>query len=92
MIFWGKMIFVRYGGGRMEFEKVCKSIAEVLNLDPGEIKPETTFLEDLGADSLDIYQIIMKIEEEFEIRIEESDVQNIRTVAEAMRLITDRRC
>lgn len=76
----------------MEFEKVCKSIAEILNVDPGEIRPETTFLEDLGADSLDIYQIIMKIEEEFEIKIDESDVENIRTVAEAMQLITDRRC
>ena len=76
----------------MEFEKVCKSIAEVLNVDPGEIRPETTFLEDLGADSLDIYQIIMKIEEEFEIKIDESDVENIATVAEAMQLITGKRC
>lgn len=76
----------------MEFEKVCKSIAEVLNVDPGEIGPETTFLEDLGADSLDIYQIIMKIEEEFEIKIDESDVENISTVAEAMQLITGRYC
>ena len=75
----------------MEFEKVCNSIAEVLNVDPAEFRPETTFLEDLGADSLDIYQIIMKIEEEFEIRINEKDVENIRTVEEAMRLITDRR-
>lgn len=76
----------------MEFEKVCKSIAEVLNVDPGEIRPETTFLEDLGADSLDIYQIIMKIEEEFEIKIDERDVENISTVAEAMQLIAGRRC
>ena len=74
----------------MEFEKVCNSIAEVLNVDPAEIIPETTFQEDLGADSLDIYQIVMKIEEEFEIRINEKDVENIRTVAEAMELITGR--
>lgn len=87
-----RMISERYGGGEMEFEKVCRSIAEVLNVDPGEIRPETTFLEDLGADSLDIYQIIMKIEEEFEIKIDESDVENISTVAEAMQLITGRRC
>ena len=58
---------------------------------PAEIRPYSTFLEDLGADSIDIYQIIMKIEEEFEIRINEKDVENIRTVEEAMRLITDRR-
>ena len=74
----------------MEFEKVCNSIAEVLNVDPAETRPETTFQEDLGADSLDIYQIVMKIEEEFEIRINEKDVENIRTVAEAMELITGR--
>ena len=74
----------------MEFEKVCNSIAEVLNVDPAEIRPETTFQEDLGADSLDIYQIVMKIEEELEIRINEKDVENIRTVAEAMELITGR--
>ena len=74
----------------MEFEKVCNSIAEVLNVDPAEIRAETTFQEDLGADSLDIYQIVMKIEEEFEIRINEKDVENIRTVAEAMELITGR--
>ncbi len=74
----------------MEFEKVCKSIAEVLNVDPAEITPETTFMENLGADSLDIYQIVMKIEKEFEIRIQEKDVEHIRTVAEAMELITGR--
>ena len=74
----------------MEFEKVCNSIAEVLNVDPAEIRPETTFQEDLGADSLDIYQIVMKIEEELESMINEKDVENIRTVAEAMELITGR--
>ncbi len=76
----------------MEFEKVCRCIAEILNVDPAEIKPETTFLEDLGADSLDIYQIVMKIEDEFEIKIDEREVEDIRTVEEAMRLITGRRC
>lgn len=84
------VVFKRYGGREMEFEKVCNSIAEVLNVDPAEIKPETTFVEDLGADSLDIYQIIMKIEEAFEIRIDEKDVEHIRTVAEAMELIRSR--
>lgn len=76
----------------MEFEKVCKCIAEVLNVDPAEIGPRTTFLEDLGADSLDLYQIVMKIEDEFEIAIDAQDVENIKTVAEAMELITGKRC
>ena len=51
----------------MEFEKLKKIIAEVLNVDPDEITMETTFQDDLGADSLDVYQIIMGIEEEFDI-------------------------
>ena len=46
----------------MEFEKIRTIIAEVLNVDINEITMETTFLEDLGADSLDVYQIIMEIE------------------------------
>ena len=51
----------------MEFEKLKKIIAEVLNVDEEEITMETTFVDDLGADSLDIFQIIMGIEEEFDI-------------------------
>lgn len=46
----------------MEFEKLKRVIAEVLNVDPDEISPESTFLDDLGADSLDVFQIIMGIE------------------------------
>ena len=53
----------------MEFEKLKKVIAEVLNVDPDEITMETTFMDDLGADSLDLYQIVIGIEEEFDIEI-----------------------
>ena len=45
----------------MEFDKLCKIIAEVLSVDPAEVKEETTFMEDLGADSLDLYQILLKV-------------------------------
>ena len=45
----------------MELEKLKKVIAEVLNVDPDEITPETTFMDDLGADSLDVFQIIMGV-------------------------------
>ena len=55
----------------MEFEKLKKIIAEVLNVDPDEITMETTFQDDLGADSLDVFQIIMGIEEDFDIEIVE---------------------
>ena len=71
----------------MEFEKLKKVIAEVLNVDPEEITMETTFMEDLGADSLDIFQIIMGIEEEFDIEIPAEKVEHIATVEEAVHLI-----
>lgn len=71
----------------MEFEKLKQVIADVLNVDPEEIKMETTFVDDLGADSLDIFQIIMGIEEEFDIEIPAEDAEKITTVEEAVNLI-----
>ena len=57
----------------MEFEKLKKIIVEVLNVDENEITMDTTFIDDLGADSLDVFQIIMGIEEEFDIEISNED-------------------
>lgn len=71
----------------MEFEKLKKVIADVLNVDPEEITMGTTFVDDLGADSLDIFQIIMGIEEEFDIEISAEDAEKIATVEEAVNLI-----
>lgn len=71
----------------MEFEKLKQVIADILNVDPKEITMETTFVEDLGADSLDVYQIIMGIEEEFDMEIPEEKIENITTVGEAVSLI-----
>ena len=71
----------------MEFEKLKKIIAEVLNVDPDEITMETTFQDDLGADSLDVYQIIMGIEEEFDIEIPAESAEQVTTVEEAVNLI-----
>ena len=68
----------------MEFEKLKKIIAEVLNVDADEITMDTTFVDDLGADSLDIFQIIMGIEEEFDIEIANEEAENIVTVADAV--------
>ena len=56
-------------GNSVEFEKLQQIIADVLSVDVDEIKPETTFRDDLGADSLDVFQIIMGLEEEFNIQI-----------------------
>lgn len=70
-----------------EFEKLKQIIAEVLSVDPEEVKMETTFMDDLGADSLDVYQIIIGIEEEFEIEISNEDAERIKTVEEAVEAI-----
>lgn len=67
----------------MEFEKLQKIISEVLNVGEEEITAETTFVDDLGADSLDIFQIIMGIEEEFDIEISNEDAEKIVTVGDA---------
>ena len=71
----------------MEFEKLKKVIADVLNVDPDEITMDTTFVDDLGADSLDVFQIILGIEEEFDIEIPAEKAENIPTVEEAVELI-----
>lgn len=68
----------------MEFEKLQKIIADVLNVPVEEINMETTFVDDLGADSLDIFQIIMGIEEEFDIEIENEDAEKIVSVTDAV--------
>ena len=74
----------------MEFEKLKKIIAEVLNVDPDEITMETTFQDDLGADSLDVYQIIMGIEEEFDIEIPDDQVEKIKTVGDIVKFIEEK--
>nr|WP_297940129.1 acyl carrier protein [uncultured Lachnoclostridium sp.] len=71
----------------MEFEKLKKIISEVLNADEEEITMDTTFVDDLGADSLDVFQIIMGIEEEFDIEISNEDAEKIITVGDAVEQI-----
>lgn len=71
----------------MEFEKIRQIIADVLNVDEQEIKMDSTFVDDLGADSLDIFQIIMGIEETFDIEIDNDAADEIRTVGDAVEQI-----
>ena len=71
----------------MEFEKLKKIIAEVLNVDEEEITMETTFVDDLGADSLDVFQIIMGLEEEFDIEIPNEEAEKIVTFGAAVEQI-----
>lgn len=75
----------------MELEKLKSIIAEVLDIDSDTITEDTSFVDDLGADSLDIFQIIMDLEEEYDIEIDSDTVDGIQTVrgaVEAVRRIT----
>ena len=71
----------------MDFEKIRDIIAEVLNLDTEEITMESSFIDDLGADSLDVFQIIMGIEETFDIEIDNEEAEKIVTVGDAVEQI-----
>lgn len=71
----------------MELDLLKKVIAEVLNVDENEITTSTTFIDDLGADSLDVFQIIMGVEEELDIEVNVEEAENIVTVGDAIELI-----
>lgn len=71
----------------METDALKQAIVNVLKVDPSEIMEETTFLGDLGADSLDIYQIVNEVEEELGINLSEEAIEDITTVGEAVELI-----
>ena len=73
----------------MEFEKLRDIIVDVLSVNPDEITPDTKFIDDLGADSLDVYQIIMGVEEELDIEINEEDAEKIQTVQDALDMINN---
>ena len=64
----------------MEFEKLREIIADVMNIDEKEIKEDSSFENDLGADSLDVFQIIMGIEDAFDIEIDNDEAEKIVTV------------
>ena len=71
----------------MEFEKLKEIIADVLNVNADEITEDTTFVDDLGADSLDIFQIIMGIEETYDIAIDNEEAEKVVTVGDAVEQI-----
>lgn len=73
--------------GVMEFEKLQRIIAEVLSMDPEEITRKKKFVDDLGADSLEVFQIIMGIEDAFDVILEEDAVDQVDTVEDAFALI-----
>jgi len=71
-------------------EKVKEIISQQLDVDPGQIKEESQFIEDLGADSLAIVELVLAFEEQFEIEIPDEDTEKIRTVGDAVRYIESR--
>ncbi|MBQ2089290.1 MAG: acyl carrier protein [Lachnospiraceae bacterium] len=71
----------------MEFELLKRVIADVLNVDEAEISLDTTFVEDLGADSLDVFQIIMGVESELNVEFDVEQAENIKTVGDAVEMI-----
>ena len=71
----------------MEFKKLCSIIVDVLGVDESDIDMDTTFIDDLGADSLDVAQIIMGIEEEFDVTVDSDVASNVTTVGQALELI-----
>ncbi len=65
-------------------ERVMKIVAEQLGVSEGEIKPESSFVEDLGADSLDTVELVMALEEEFDCEIPDEQAEKITTVKQAI--------
>lgn len=73
----------------MEFEKIKEVIADVLDYSADEITEETTFIDDLGADSLDVVQIVMQLEDVFGIQIPDEAIEKIVTVGDAVKQIKE---
>ena len=71
----------------MEFEKLQKIIAEVLNIDTDKITMESTFVDDLGADSLDAVELIMALEDEFNLEVDDEAAQNMKYVKDLVQYI-----
>ncbi len=74
----------------MEFDKVKEIVAEQMGISEDDITMESSFIDDLGADSLDIFQIISELEAAFDIEFENEDAENIKTVGDAVKYIKDK--
>jgi len=69
------------------FDEVKEVVVEQLNVSPDEVKEDSKFSADLGADSLDVVELVMSLEEKFEIEIPDEEAENIATVADAIKFI-----
>ncbi|MFV0503679.1 MAG: acyl carrier protein [Lachnospirales bacterium] len=73
----------------MVYDKIVEIVTEQLSVDVEEITAETTFEEDLGADSLDLFEIISELEEEYDIEFSADDTEKIKTVGDAVKFIEE---
>ena len=74
----------------MELEQIRKILAEQFSMNEDDITMDTSFTEDIGADSLDLVELVMALEQEFDIEIDDDEVENIKTVGDAVRYIKDK--
>ena len=74
----------------MIFEKVAAVLAKQLHVEEESITPETNLVDDLGADSLDVVDLVMTLEDEFDMEIPDEDVENVRTVGDIVKYLEDR--
>lgn len=72
------------------FDRVKKVVAEQLQVDPEQITSEASFIEDLGADSLDVVELVMALEEEFDLEIPDEDAEKLQTVGAAVNYIDEK--
>jgi len=77
----------RYKMATASFEEVKKVVVEQLGVDESEITPEASFVDDLGADSLDLVELIMSLEEQFDVEIPDEEAEKIKTVKDAISYI-----
>ena len=72
------------------YERLKKIVVEQLGVDEAEVKPEASFVDDLNADSLDLVELIMSLEEEFGMEISDEEAEKIKTVGDAMEFIEEK--
>jgi acyl carrier protein len=75
---------------KQAFDKFKQCAIEVLQVKPDQVKPEASFADDLDADSLDLVELVMALEEQFDITVDESELEGVETVGQAFELVTSK--